>query len=222
VAAAAVAALIVVRVAHAPGTHELASAPASRGLHPAAPAPTALPSPAAINDPGLDPNSLPAVAPSAPTTATPPPPRGATGATTPSREAPAAEPTAHVTEADLAAVAPSDPGDLGNAMRSAVGPRTDDTAAKESVANAGARQLRPSPGAVLGAINSVLPSARACLGPDDAVRTGSLVFRSDGSVASVDLRSARSEDACVKTALSKARVGAFADDTFVARVTVRP
>ena len=107
-------------------------------------------------------------------------------------------------------------------MRSAVGPRTDDKATAEANAGNGARQLRPSPGAVLGAISSVLPAARACLGPDDAVRSGSLVFRSDGSVARVDLRGSKSEDACVRTALSKARVEAFADDTFVTRVTVRP
>jgi len=195
-----------------------AKAPAlATAASPAAP-PTAVDAPPA---PGLDPSMLPvadakgaSALPSGPA-----PTRLAAGAR--DRAQAQAQPTAKVTETDLAPVAGSD-ADLGNAMRSAVGPRSDTAAQAEGPQGNGARQLRPSPGAVVGAINSVLPAARACLGPDDPVRSGAVVFRSDGSVSRVDLRGAKAEDGCLQSALSKARVEPFSDDSFTTRVTVRP
>ena len=85
-----------------------------------------------------------------------------------------------------------------------------------------ARTLRPPPGAVIGALNAVLPAARGCLGPDDAIRVGTVTFRSDGVVAKVELANARESDECVKSAIARARVEPFADDSFTTRVTVRP
>jgi hypothetical protein len=222
VVAAALAALAVVRVAHAPGTQP------TRSVTAAAPAPLTPPlaQPIRPSQPAtdaIDPSSLP-VAATEPAAATPT--RAALARTTAlARAMPApaaAEPLARVTAADLTAAAGSEPGDLGHAMRSAVGPRAEEKATTESSAVRGARQLRPSPGAVVGAIGSVLPAARACLGPDAAVRNGSLVFRSEGTVARVDLNGAKPEDACVRAALARARVEPFADDTFTTRVTVRP
>lgn len=113
---------------------------------------------------------------------------------------------------------------LGDAMRNAVGDheRAGESATHEP-SGPGAAQVRPSPGAVVGALGSVLPGARACLGPDDPIRNGLVVFRSDGTVARVDLQGAkRTTDDCVKTALSNAKVSPFLDETFATRVTVRP
>ena len=109
-------------------------------------------------------------------------------------------------------------------MREAVGPRSSaDIAVADSTRGGAARQLKPSPGAVLGAISSVLPAARACLGEDDAVRSATIVFKSDGTVARVELAgSAHAADDCIRSALSKARTMPFVDDTFAARATVRP
>lgn len=120
--------------------------------------------------------------------------------------------------------APSERGDLGGAMRDAVGSRdrVEDAPPADAPAASGARQLRPSPGAVVGAINAVLPAARACLGPDDPVRSATIVFRSDGAVARVEMSGDRPTDPCVRAALARARVAPFVDDTFAARATVRP
>ncbi len=113
---------------------------------------------------------------------------------------------------------------LGDAMRNAVGDRERaGESATHEPSGPGASQVRPSPGAVVGALGSVLPNARACLGPDDPIRSGLVVFRSDGTVARVDLQGAkRTTDDCVKTALSNAKVSPFLDESFATRVTVRP
>jgi hypothetical protein len=68
----------------------------------------------------------------------------------------------------------------------------------------------------------VLPSARECLGPDDAIRVGMVTFRSDGSVAKVELNGKRDSDDCIRGAVARAHVEPFADETFTTRVTVRP
>jgi hypothetical protein len=107
-------------------------------------------------------------------------------------------------------------------MHDAVGDGSSRVAKLEGPQGSGARTLRPSPGAVIGALNAVLPSARECLGPDDAIRVGTVTFRSDGSVAKVELNGKRNSDECVRGAVSRARVEPFADDAFTTRVTVRP
>jgi hypothetical protein len=104
---------------------------------------------------------------------------------------------------------------LASAMASAVGApaiaRRDDTERP-----AAAAQLRPAPGAVFASLRRVLPAARACLSPGDAGTTARVVFRSDGSVARVDV-----PDTCVRDALFSARIEPFADDTFTTSVMVR-
>ncbi len=159
-------------------------------------------------------------------------PAASTASAAPSAQAPPASlrpnPTAVASAKVTTFALPDSPagerGDLGGAMREAVGPRDDTagSATKEATTTPGARQLRPSPGAVVGAINSVLPAARECLGPDDPVRSATIVFRSDGAVARVEMSGERETDACVRAALSRARVAPFVDDTFAARATVRP
>ena len=146
--------------------------------------------------------------------------------TVPKPVAKAAEKTgpAVLTEADLAGGGPSAAGDLGDAMRGAVGAKDKENAEKpvETTTGPNAKQVRPSPGAVVGARGSVLPTARACLQPDDSARSGLIVFNNDGSVARVDIKGSKPEDECVRAALSKAKVAPFVDETFSTRVTVRP
>lgn len=174
---------------------------------------------------GLSLNDLPqadAPAPSAETRHAKP---GAHVTTTAAQDKPAAKPEGKtvLTEKDLASTG-GDPGDLAGAMKDAVGGGNKDVAAKQAAVetNPNARQLRPPPGQVVGAINAVLPGARACLGPDDPVRNGSIVFANDGAVTRVDLSGSKANDECIKTALSKARVQPFSDESFTTRITVRP
>jgi hypothetical protein len=147
--------------------------------------------------------------------------RAATTVASPPVPAASASAHAEISTVDLAS-AGGDAGDLAGAMRSAVGPKTEGPAATNDTTNPNARQIRPPPGQVVGAISAVLPSARACLGPDDPVRTGTIVFASDGSVGHVNLQGEKCTDACVRTALSKARVQPFADESFTTHITVRP
>jgi hypothetical protein len=114
--------------------------------------------------------------------------------------------------------------DLGDAMREAAGPRTPaDAPPLDEPYPSAARQLKPSPGAVVGAIGAVLPSARSCLGERDGVRSATVVFGSDGAVARVELSgSEHPSDECVRAALSRARTMPFLEDNFAARTTVRP
>jgi hypothetical protein len=115
-----------------------------------------------------------------------------------------------------------DPSDLGAAMRGAVGAKTAVDPATVAGPASSARTLRPSPGAVVGALNGVLPGARACLGEDDPVTLASVTFKNDGAVSRVDISGDRPTNGCVRASLSKAHIEPFADDTFVTRVTVRP
>lgn len=177
-------------------------------------APPPAPSPRTVAEPS--PADLPSAPPSAAV--------GASASVAPMprpRPAPAAS-AAVVAVSDVAIDPPSASGDLGRAMHDAVGTRDEARAETTGSTASGARQLRPSPGAVVGAINAVLPAARACLGPDDPIRSGMLVFRSDGSVARVELRGERPQDECIRTAMGRARIEPFVEDTFTTRITVRP
>lgn len=137
-----------------------------------------------------------------------------------------AEPAAANAELHTADL-PTAPGggslDLGGAMKSAVN-ATDDVAATTGDPSGGskARTVRPSPGAVLGALNAVLPAARACLSPDEAMRSGTVVFASSGAVSRVDLAGNKGSDGCIRDAISRARIEPFADDSFTTRITIRP
>jgi hypothetical protein len=131
-----------------------------------------------------------------------------------------------VASANLVAIPDTPPvaaGDLGGAMREAVGPRSSDIAAADPATAGSARQLKPSPGAVVGAIGTVMPAARDCLANDHPVRSATVIFKSDGTVARVEIAGPpHAADECVRNALSKARTMPFVEDTFAARATVRP
>ena len=186
------------------------------------PAPAPEPTQVATAEPEPEPEEpTPASSAPAPTQAV-----ARVGNVLPKPVAKAAEKTgpAVLTEAELAGNAPSGAGDLGDAMRGAVGAKEKENAEKAVETNTGpnAKQVRPSPGAVVGALGSVLPTARACLQPEDSARSGLIVFKNDGTVARVDIKGSKPEDDCVRAALSKAKVAPFVDETFSTRVTVRP
>ena len=142
--------------------------------------------------------------------------------------APAKEETAKLSQKDLP-TAPAGPGgDLGAAMTGAVGadgkPVAATPAANAPLFAAGSVPQKPSQGAVTGALGAVLPSARACLGPDDAVSRASITFTSAGTVQSVGVSggaAGKPAEACIKGALSKAKLTPFAEATYTANITVR-
>jgi hypothetical protein len=138
--------------------------------------------------------------------------------------APSVVSSASVKLTEVADAPQSATGDLGGAMREAVGPRASaEIAVADETAGRGARQLRPSPGAVVGAINSVMPAARLCLSGGEIVRNATIVFASDGTVSRVDIAGPPNvADDCIRGALTNARTTPFVADTFAARATVRP
>jgi hypothetical protein len=90
---------------------------------------------------------------------------------------------------------------------------------------AGSVPLRPSQGALQGALGAALPAARACLGPDDAISHATVTFASDGSVVEVGISggaAGKPAEGCIRSALMKARVAPFARPTFTGTATVRP
>ena len=144
--------------------------------------------------------------------------------------APAAKPEgpAKMTEKDLAPSAGGGPADLGAAIKKEVGddgtPKTPAAATTAGNAPAGNVPTKPSQGAVTGAIGAVLPGARACLGPDDPVSKASVVFASAGTVQNVNVSGAaagKPAEACIKSALMKAKIAPFAEPTYTANITVR-
>jgi hypothetical protein len=151
-----------------------------------------------------------------------PPVASARASATPPPALTAAAPTAKLVA--IAEEPQAATGDLGGAMREAVGPRPSaDVAVAEPTAGGPAKQLKPSPGAVVGTINTVMPAARLCLGDSEVVRNATIVFRSDGTVARVDIAGTPNvADECIRDALAKARTMPFVEDTFAARATVRP
>jgi hypothetical protein len=85
--------------------------------------------------------------------------------------------------------------------------------------------LKPSLGAVQGALGAVVPGARGCLGPDDAVSRAMVTFQSDGSVQRVAVSGGAvgtPAEGCIRSALSKAHVPPFAQPTYASPVTIRP
>jgi hypothetical protein len=89
----------------------------------------------------------------------------------------------------------------------------------------GSVPLKPSLGAIQGALGAVTPNARGCLGPDDAVSRATITFKSDGSVQSVGVTGGAAgtpAEACIRSALMKAHIPPFAQPTFSTQATIRP
>jgi hypothetical protein len=89
----------------------------------------------------------------------------------------------------------------------------------------GSVPLKPSQGAIQGALGAALPGARSCLGPDDPISHVTVTFKSDGSVQNVAVSggaAGKPAEACIRSALTRAHVAPFAQPTFTASTTVRP
>jgi hypothetical protein len=208
-------------VAVAP-THTTAQQPS-----PASPAAEA----AHAAEPTMDPNALPAAAPNEKLAAVPKAasPVKATPPAKPVAQPPAAQADAPVklTEKDLAPPPSGPAGDLGAAIKKEVGDepaKTPAAATTSGNAPSGNVPQKPSQGAVTGAIGAVLPQARACLGPDDPISRASIVFSSAGSVQSVSVSggaTGKPAEACIKDALTKAKLQPFAEPSYTANITIR-
>jgi hypothetical protein len=121
-------------------------------------------------------------------------------------------------------------GDLAEAMKTAAG---GGTGLGQGVVggggagptNQGNVAQRPSQGQVAGAINSVMPTVRACLGSDDPVSHATVTLQSDGTVKSVSVTgfaAGKPQEGCIKGALTKMTVSPFAEATYPVPVTIRP
>jgi hypothetical protein len=88
----------------------------------------------------------------------------------------------------------------------------------------GSVPLRPSLGAINGAIGTAMPGARACIDVDAPVSRATVTFNSDGSVGSVAITgwaAGKPAEECIRSALSKARVPPFAQPTYTVPATIR-
>ena len=120
-------------------------------------------------------------------------------------------------------------GDLAAEMKAAAGGGTGLGSAQQTDQgpkfSPGSVPQRPSQGQVAGAIGSVMGAARACLGSDEPVSHATLTFQSDGTVKSVSVTgfaAGKSQEGCIKGALSKAHVDPFAEATYPATISIRP
>jgi len=202
---------------------------------PVAAQPAAVPataSPLAAGDRGIDPASLPPASAGTASTATLRGPAPSVAAAKPGA-APAAPTTdpALVAVVPTATAAPTASASLKDLMQQAAGVTSSPTATAATTSPAeglpapGSVPLKPSQGAIQGSLGAALPSARACLGPDDPISHATITFKSDGSVQSVGVSGGavgKPAEACIRSALSKARVAPFAQPTFTATATVRP
>lgn len=203
----------------------------------AAPPPDVKPAeaaPAPAPEPSLDPNALPTATPDSKLAAAPKAvAKGGAPAPVAKAEKPAAptkDEAAKLSAKDLPTAPTGPEGDLGRAMGQAVGADGKPVAATPAAgANgpqfaAGTVPQKPSQGAVTGAIGAVLSGARACLGPDDPVSRATITFVSAGTVQSVNVSggaAGKPAEACIKSALSKAKVAPFAEATYTAPITIR-
>jgi hypothetical protein len=120
-------------------------------------------------------------------------------------------------------------GDLTEAMKAAAGGGTGLGEGAQSgnlspTVAQGSVPQRPSQGQVAGAIGNVMPAARACIASGSPMSRATITFQSDGSVKSVSVTgfaAGKPEEACIKGALSKAKVDPFAEATYPMTVSVR-
>jgi hypothetical protein len=120
---------------------------------------------------------------------------------------------------------------LGELMQEAVGATRETTpvvataaATAEPPADAMSMPARPSLGAIKSAVGAVLPAAQGCLDGDAPISYANITFRSDGSVAAVAISgwaAGKPVEACIRRALSGARVPPFRQATYAVPATVR-
>lgn len=84
---------------------------------------------------------------------------------------------------------------------------------------------KPSQGAIASGVGSSLTQARQCLSSDNPVSHANITFDSSGNVTNVSITgyaAGKPAEGCIKAALKRARVPAFAQPTYTTGVTVRP
>lgn len=84
---------------------------------------------------------------------------------------------------------------------------------------------RPSPGAIQAAVGSVMGAARACTAGLTGASRAAVTFGSDGQVRSVTVSGpaqGTGAEACIQTALGRARVQPFARSSYTVKLSVRP
>jgi hypothetical protein len=184
--------------------------------------------PSATGETAIDPNALP----SAPTVAAAPKTSvQPSGTIALARKDEPKDPPAKIAEKDLPKTPTGPNAALGDEMRKSVGASaSSEIDVKPAAAPSGQNSVsgnvptKPSQGAVTGAIGAVLPAARECLGPDDPISRAQIVFSSDGTVQSVTVSgpaAGKPTEACIKGALSKAKVPPFAEPSYTAPITIR-
>jgi hypothetical protein len=188
----------------------------------AAEPPVASASPAAV--PSSAPAAIASRKPVVMASATPPAataPSATSSATSPT---PSAVPSRSGTDESLEALMKRSIG--GNDHPAAAGAPPSGAGSAETTSNGASGQpAKPALGAVQGALGTVMPAARYCLGPDDPVSRATITFRSDGSVQSVGVTgdaAGQPAEGCIRSRLMAARVPPFTSPTFTWTVTVRP
>jgi hypothetical protein len=84
---------------------------------------------------------------------------------------------------------------------------------------------KPAAGAIMGALGTVMPAARYCLGPDDPVSRATITFKSDGTVENVVIAgdaAGQPAESCIKARLMEAKIPPFSSPRFTWTVPVRP
>jgi hypothetical protein len=207
-------------------------------VQPPTPTPTSAATATATNkeplDKAVDPSTLPPADTSVAAGAHPTSP-AAVAAASPAKPAPApaasATPDPALADKPATPAANGSPVNLESAMQQAAGPQstfsgTPTATATEAPAAAPSNiGLKPSQGAINGALGAALPAARACLGPDDPISRATVTFQSDGTVQSVSVTggaAGKPAEACIRSALMHAKVPPFAMPTFTAPATIRP
>jgi hypothetical protein len=119
-----------------------------------------------------------------------------------------------------------------NALRQAAGPI--DTPSGDSnkslpasavPSESGNVPQKPSSGAIAAGVGAVMGQARGCLTSGDPVSFASVTFGSSGAVSSVTVSgsaSGKAAEGCIKAALGRAKVPAFAQPSYTQKFTVRP
>ncbi|HEX8793169.1 MAG TPA: hypothetical protein VF765_19630 [Polyangiaceae bacterium] len=192
---------------------------------------------AANKEPGdkaVDPSTLPPADTSTAAGAHPSAPMAMAGPAAPAKPAPAASASGNADQpiaANAPPPAPASSVSLEAAMQQAAGPQSSlssaptATATDTPAAAPTSVTLKPSQGAINGALGAALPGARACLGPDDPISRATVTFQSDGTVQSVSVTggaAGKPAEACIRSALMRAKVPPFAMPTFTAPTTIRP
>jgi hypothetical protein len=198
--------------------------------------PVAVADPAPAKDPNeVDPSTLPKAANGARTTAAP----GKAVAGGPKKtvivqgaSAPAVD-TPNPVKPELVANVPMSPtenGALDKALRQAAGPSDNPSGGSATPSTSpqfdpGSVPQKPSAGAIAGGVSAAMSQARSCIGLDDPISRAAVTFDSSGAVKDVVVSgyaAGKPAEACIKAALSKAKVPPFAQPIYTQTFTVRP